>query len=78
MLFRKIDLKEKIVQGDVFHRDMRISTQEEARVLYITEDEQGISHVHYERTVIGSCFKEAMGTRVLAIDAFARDFHVGH
>jgi len=57
---------------------MLISTKEQARVLYVTEDEQGNSHVHYERTVIGSCFREPLGTRVLAIDAFARDFHVGH
>ncbi|MBL4665732.1 MAG: hypothetical protein JKY04_00015 [Sneathiella sp.] len=78
MLFRKIDLKDKIAEGDIFHRNMKISTLEEARVLYISEDEQGISHVHYERTVIGSCFKEPLGTRVLAIDAFAKDFHVGH
>ena len=78
MLFKKIDLKEKIIQGDVYQRNMLTSTQEEARVLYISEDKQGISHVHFEQTIIGSCFKEPMGTRMLAIDAFARDFHLGH
>ncbi len=76
MLFRKIDLKDKIYQGTVFHRNMMINAQEEAKVLYISEDDQGISHVHYERTLIGSCYKEPQGVRVLAMDTFARDFHV--
>lgn len=76
MLFRKINLKEKISQGSIFQRSMLINAQEEAKVLYISEDYQGISHVHYERTLIGSCYKEPQGVRVLAMDTFARDFCV--
>ncbi len=53
-----------------------VNAQEEAKVLYISEDDQGISHVHYERTVIGSCYKEPQGVRVLAMDTFAKDFRV--
>ena len=76
MLFRKIDLKDKISQGSIFQRNMLINAQEEAKVLYISEDDQGISHVHYERTLIGSCYKEPQGVRVLSMDTFARDFCV--
>ncbi|WP_169569223.1 hypothetical protein [Sneathiella limimaris] len=76
MLFKKSDIKEKISQGAVFLRTMRVNAREEARVLYVSEDEQGISHVHYERTLIGSCYKEPAGTRVLSLDTFARDFQV--
>jgi len=76
MLFKKVDLKDKIAQGDVFHRTMLVNAREQARVLYISEDNQGIPHVHYERTLIGTCYKELQGVRVLAIDAFAKDFHV--
>ncbi|WP_148301849.1 hypothetical protein [Sneathiella glossodoripedis] len=60
----------------MFHRNMMVNAQEEAKVLYISEDDQGISHVHYERTVIGSCYKEPQGVRVLAMDTFAKDFRV--
>ncbi len=76
MLFRKVDLKDKISQGAVFHRSMMINAQEEARVLYISEDDHGIPHVHYERTLIGSSFKEHQGVRVLSMATFAKDFHV--
>lgn len=76
MLFRKIDLKDKISEGAVFHRDMMINAKEEAKVLYVSEDELGNSHVHYERTLIGTCYKEPQGVRVLAMDTFAKDFRV--
>ena len=76
MLFRKIDLKEKISEGAVFHRDMLINTIEQAKVLYVSEDDLGNSHVHYERTLIGTCYKEPQGIRVLAVDTFAKDFQV--
>ena len=76
MLFRKCNLREKIETGDVFYRDIKLSGQEEARVVDICDDEQGIPHVRFERTLFGSGYKDPQGVRVLALDIFAREFHV--
>ncbi|MEP4190182.1 MAG: hypothetical protein ABJN51_03820, partial [Sneathiella sp.] len=64
MLFKKNNLREKIGCGDIFYRHMQISAQEEARVLRVSDDEQGIPHVHFERTLMGSGYKDPQGVRV--------------
>ncbi len=76
MMFKRTNLKEKISCGEIYRRNMRVNAREEAKVLSITDDEQGIPHVRFERTLVGSCFKDPQGVRVLALDAFAKDFHV--
>ncbi|MFT6558536.1 hypothetical protein [Sneathiella sp.] len=76
MLFKKIDLREKIVQGDIYYRAMQINAQEEAKVLYVSDDDFGIPHVHFERTLLGSGYKDPQGVRVLALDTFAKDFRL--
>jgi hypothetical protein len=76
MLFKKHSLKDKITCGQVYEREMIVSTREEARVLSISDDTQGIPHVRFERTLVGSSFKNHQGIRVLALNAFVRDFHV--
>ncbi len=78
MLFKKNNLREMIGCGDKFYRNMQISAQEEAKVIHIIDDEQGIPHVHFERTLFGSGYKDPQGVRVLALDIFARDYHVAN
>ncbi|MEH6402494.1 MAG: hypothetical protein V7750_03920 [Sneathiella sp.] len=76
MLFKKRLLKDKIGCGDIFYRHMQISAQEQARVLYVSNDKQGIPHVHYERTLLAGGVKDLQGVRVLALEAFSKDFHI--
>ncbi|MBO6825149.1 MAG: hypothetical protein JJ879_03040 [Sneathiella sp.] len=75
-MFRRTNLKEKIACGAVYCRDMRVNAREEARVISITDDDQGIPHVRFEKTLICSSKKDPQGIRLLALDAFAKDFHV--
>lgn len=76
MLFKKNNLIDKIARGDIFSRRMRIDAQEEARVLSVSEDTQGIPHVHYEKTLVAGGYKDPQGERVLCLDVFAKDFRV--
>jgi len=76
MLFKKNNLMDKIARGDIFSRRMRIDAQEEARVLYVSNDPQGIPHVHYEKTLVSGGYKDPQGARILSLDVFAKDFHV--
>ena len=79
MLFKKHDLRDSIACGDVFYRHMMLSLQEQAKVLRIADDDQGIPHVHYEKTVLRTGgYQEHAGPHVLALATFARDFLPAH
>jgi len=75
-MFRRTNLKEKIACGAVYCRNMRVNAREEARVISISDDEQGIPHVRFEKTLISSHHKDPQGVRILSLDTFAKDFHV--
>ncbi|MAL79742.1 MAG: hypothetical protein CMN55_11640 [Sneathiella sp.] len=74
MFFKKRNLRDRIASGDIFYRHMSLSLQEQAKVLRISEDDQGIPHVHYEKTMLRTGFREHGGNRVLALDMFERTF----
>ncbi len=76
MLFKKNKLKDKIERGDLYRRPMQMSAQEEARVLFVSDDVQGIPHVHYEKTLVSGGYKDPQGARVLSLDTFTKDFHM--
>lgn len=76
MLFKKNNLKDKIETGDTYFRSMQMSAREQALVLGVSNDAQGIPHVHYEKTLVSGAYKDPQGTHVLCLDIFARDFHV--
>jgi len=78
MFFKKESLSDTIATGDVFYRHMMLSLQEQAKVLRVENDEQGIPHVHYEKTVLRTGYKEPAGPRVLALAIFEREFHLAH
>ncbi|PHQ70676.1 MAG: hypothetical protein COB93_04875 [Sneathiella sp.] len=78
MFFKKESLAETIACGDVFYRHMMMSLQEQAKVLRVENDDQGIPHVHYEKTVIRTGYQEHAGHRVLALATFEREFHLAH
>ncbi|WP_373088937.1 hypothetical protein [Sneathiella sp.] len=75
MLFKKQNIRDSIACGDVFYRHMMLSLQEQAKVLRIADDDQGIPHVHYEKTVVRTGYREHAGPHVLALAIFTRDFH---
>ncbi|MDF2368316.1 hypothetical protein [Sneathiella sp.] len=74
MFFKKQGLRDRIASGDIFYRRMMLSLQEQARVLRVEDDDQGIPHVHYEKTVLRTGYQEHAGTNVLALAIFERDF----
>ncbi|WP_334129268.1 hypothetical protein [Sneathiella sp.] len=74
LFFRKRNLRDHIASGDIFYRRMSLSMQEQAKVLRITEDGQGIPHVHYENTLLCTGHREHGGNKVLALDMFERQF----
>jgi hypothetical protein len=78
MFFKKGSFRDSIACGDVFYRHMMLSLQEQAKVLRIEDDDQGIPHVHYEKTVLRTGYQEHAGPRVLALDIFERDFRLSH
>ncbi|MCC3306144.1 hypothetical protein [Sneathiella sp. HT1-7] len=74
MFFKKQSLRDRIASGDIFYRRMMLSLREQARVLRVEDDDQGIPHVHYEKTVLRTGYQEHSGTNVLALAIFERDF----
>lgn len=74
MFFKKRNLRDQIASGDIFYRRMSLCLQEQAKVLRISDDDQGIPHVHYEKTVLRTGFREHDGNKVLALDMFERSF----
>ncbi|GLQ07155.1 hypothetical protein [Sneathiella chinensis] len=78
MLFKRKQVISNVDCGDVFYRRMQLSGREEARVLYVSDDGQGIPHVHYEGTLLSCGKKDPQGHRVLALDVFRRNFQVAH
>ena len=78
MFFKKESLRNTIATGDVFYRHMMLSLQEQAKVLRIENDDQGIPHVHYEKTVLRTGYQEHAGPHVLALAIFEREFHLSH
>ncbi|MCR9215324.1 MAG: hypothetical protein NXI13_16525 [Proteobacteria bacterium] len=74
MFFKKESLRDTIATGDVFYRHMMLSLQEQAKVLRVENDDQGIPHVHYEKTVLRTGYQEHAGPHVLALAIFEREF----
>lgn len=78
MFFKKERLRDTVVSGDVFYRHLMLSLQEQAKVLRVEDDDQGIPHVHYEKTVLRTGYQEHAGPHVLALAIFAREFNLAH
>lgn len=74
LFFKKRNRRDHIALGDIFFRPMNLSMQEQAKVLRISEDDQGIPHVHYEKTLLCSGHREHGGNKVLALSTFERQF----
>jgi hypothetical protein len=74
-MFFKRSRHSDIHEGSVYYR-LQNNFREQAKVVSVSNDDQGIPHVHYEMNYLQPGKLDPQGRRVLALDCFTSEFDV--
>ncbi len=74
MFFRRRKLTENVCEGCVFERVYSTNMVEQAEVLWVGDDLDGIPHVRFKMSYLRAHCREPQGTRILALDCFAERY----
>lgn len=74
MFFKRSRLLD-IHEGSTYYR-LQNNFREQAKVVSVAKDDQGIPHVHYDMNYLVPGKMDPQGRRVLALECFSSEFQV--